>query len=200
MRSLYVSIAVLALATLGACRLQRQHEFLQHQYQVRDVDNAISEQQKLEQEYQREMTHVNRLNAEVARLLAREEALALEKRDMDGRVGKSKQEMGALQAQLDVLNKQAADQKNLIVAGQKQMEAGKTPQDREKLEARIAQLRAEAERLAGVLSKLPPPAPPAPPAETKPAPPAETKPAPPAETKPAAEKPKPPAAPAKKGG
>ena len=152
-------VAGLILAVLPACRLQRQHEFLQHQYQVRDVDNAISEQQNLEQEFHREMAHVNRLNAEVARLLAREEALALEKRDTDGRIASAQQKLGTLNGQLGTLSKQVADEKNLIVTRQKELETAKTPADRQLLEARIQQLKGEADRLAGILSNLPPPAP-----------------------------------------
>lgn len=157
---------LLPLCVLG-CKLERQHEFLRHQYQVHNLDNAIAEQQNLEEEYLRERAHVNRLNAEVSRLISREEALAMERQDALSRVETSQQELARVSQQLAGVQKKVKDEKALVVAGQKELEQARTPAQREALSQRIAQLRAESARLEKVLAELPPPTPEKP-AEAKP--------------------------------
>ncbi len=90
-----LALAVVALAAAG-CTLERRDEFLSHQYLVRDVDNSKAAQERLQQEYLREQAHVDRLTDEVARLIDREEALALEASDWEFMVSEAEARVGAV--------------------------------------------------------------------------------------------------------
>lgn len=155
-------LAGAALLSTTACRLDRRTELLEDQYLAARLDNTIASQAHLEEEYRRELSHVNALTAEVADLMAEEEALAVEADDAFLRVEESRARLAEIEADRLAAEEAAANslaaEKARVGELLGEAESTRTPTDRTGLEARIAALQAELARLGQALEALPPPA------------------------------------------
>jgi len=179
MGRIYGLVACAALLTSTGCRLDRRTELLEDQYLVARLDNTIASQAHLEEEYRRELSHVNELNAEVAELMAQEEVLALEAGEANARILEAQARLDEVEAARlaaeEAAEKSLAAEKAKVAELLGEQEATRTPVDRAGLEARIAALEAELARLGQVLAQTPVESPPADPPADEPAndPPAE---------------------------
>lgn len=112
-------VAVLALVALTApgCKLERQSDLMGPQYLGREIDNTVADQMTLQQELQREQVHVARLNAEVGKLRAREEALSREALDLEARIDDALARIAVQQQRLVEAEAAAAAAKALLEGG-----------------------------------------------------------------------------------
>lgn len=142
--------AACALLATAGCELSHESSLLQQQYQVGRLDYTKAQLQYLEQEYLREEAHVQALQARVAESKGREESLAVEASDLKRRIGSAEGELKDLKARAAAIEQEKA-------AAVAAAAAAGDPIDAAGLDARIQQLRAEADRLAAKLAALKPP-------------------------------------------